>query len=82
MNKVPREPVYEYMKKMCAILAVVLLSPFVASQANAGPISEGPVHWTARHVRNAFSTAGNVARSAGQRIDYRAHQVRNAIANR
>jgi len=56
------------MKKMCAILAVALLSPYVASQANAGPISEGPLHWTARHVRNAFYTAGNVARTAGQRI--------------
>jgi hypothetical protein len=82
MNKIPGEPVKIYMKKMCAILAVVLLSPLIASQANAGPISEGPLNWTARHVRNAFYTAGDVARSAGRRIDYRAHQVRNAIANR
>jgi hypothetical protein len=82
MNKLPRELVKDYMKKMCAIVAVALLSPYVASQANAGPISEGPLHWTARHVRNAFYTAGNVVRTAGQRIDYRAHQVRNAIVNR
>jgi hypothetical protein len=82
MNKIVFEPVEISMKKMCAILAVVLLSPLIASRANAGPISEGPLNWTARHVRNAFYTAGDVARSAGQRIDYRAHQVRNAIANR
>jgi hypothetical protein len=82
LNKLPSCHVLLIMKKMCAILAIALLSPYVASQANAGPISEGPVNWTARHVRNAFYTAGNVARTAGQRIDYRAHQVRNAIANR
>ena len=83
MNKIPRELVLNNMKKICAILAAVaLLSPYVASQANAGPISEGPLHWTARHVRNAGETAVNVARTAGRTIDYRAHQVRNAIANR
>jgi hypothetical protein len=67
------------MKKVCAIAAIVLLSPFVVSKVAAGPISEGPLHWTARHVRNAAVTTANVGRSIGRRIDYRAHQVRNAL---
>ncbi|MFY9988890.1 MAG: hypothetical protein WAK31_29320 [Chthoniobacterales bacterium] len=70
------------MKKMCAILAVALLSPYLISGANAGPISEGPLHWAARHVANAAYTAGNVVRTAGRTVDYRAHQVRDAITNR
>src|SRR5580704_10092513 len=68
VNRLTREHVKQYMKKMCAILAVALLSPYVASQANAGPISEGPLHCSARHVRNAAETAANVARTAARTI--------------
>ncbi|MBV9274904.1 MAG: hypothetical protein JO333_13480 [Verrucomicrobia bacterium] len=67
------------MKKVCILLAIVSLSPLVVSKAGAGPISEGPLHWTARHVRNAAVTTANVGRNIGRRIDYRAHQVRRAL---
>jgi hypothetical protein len=71
------------MKKVCAIVALALLSPFVVSQVDAGPISEGPLHWTARHVRNAAVTTGdvlsNVGRTTARVIDRGADHVRRAF---
>jgi hypothetical protein len=67
------------MKKMCAIIAVALLSPYAVSRADA----EGPLHWTARHVRNAAvetgDTLSNVARTAGRTIDHRTRPIREAF---
>jgi hypothetical protein len=67
------------MKKMCAILAVALLSPYAVSRADA----EGPLHWTARHVRNAAvetgDTISNVARTAGRTIYHRTRPIREAV---
>jgi hypothetical protein len=67
------------MKKMFAIVAVVLLSPFTVPRADA----EGPLHWTARHVRNAAvetgNTLSNVARTAGRTIYHRTRPVREAF---
>ena len=71
------------MKKVCAIVAVTLMSPFVVSKIDAGPISEGPLHWTARHVRNAAVTTGetlsDVGRTAARAIDRGADHVRRAF---
>ena len=68
---------------MFAIAAVSLLSMYGASRADAGPISEGPLHWTARHVRNVAVDTGdtlrNVARTAGRTIHHRTEQVREAF---
>jgi hypothetical protein len=67
------------MKKMCVILAVGFLSPFAMSKANA----EGPLHWTARHVKNAAvetgDTISNVARTAGRTIYHRTRPIREAL---
>jgi len=67
------------MKKVCAILAVALLSPCAASRADA----EGPLHWAAKHVRNAVvetgDTLSNVAKTAGRTIDHRTRPIRNAF---
>jgi hypothetical protein len=67
------------MKKMCAILAVALLSPYAVYRAEA----EGPLHWTARHVKNAAVDTGdtihNVARTAGRTIYHRTRPVREAF---
>ena len=67
------------MKKMCAILAVALVSPYVVTKADA----EGPLHWTARHVRKAAvdtgDTLSNVARTAGRTIDHRTRPIREAV---
>jgi hypothetical protein len=67
------------MKKMCAILAVALVSPYVVSRADA----EGPLHWTARHVRKAAVETGdtltNVARTAGRTIYHRTRPIREAV---
>jgi hypothetical protein len=67
------------MKKLCTLLAVALLSPYAVSIANA----EGPLHWAARHVRNAVvdtgDTLSNVARTAGRTIYHRTKPVREAV---
>ena len=67
---------------MCAILAIALLSPYAVSTADA----EGPLHWTARHVRNAAvdtgDTLSNVARTAGRTIYHRTRPIREAVSNR
>jgi hypothetical protein len=67
------------MKKMGAILAVALLSPYAVSRADA----EGPLHWTARHVRNAAvetgDTISNVARTTGRTIYHRTRPIREAV---
>ncbi len=67
------------MKKMCAILAVVLVSPYVVTRADA----EGPLHWTARHVTKAAvetgETISNVARTAGRTIYHRTRPIREAV---
>ena len=67
------------MKKMCAILAVALVSPYVVAKADA----EGPLHWTARHVREAAvdtgDTLSNVARTAGRTIYHRTRPIREAV---
>jgi chromosome condensin MukBEF complex kleisin-like MukF subunit len=67
------------MKKICAILAVALLSPYAVSRADA----EGPLHWTARHVKNAVvetgDTISNVARTAGRTIYHRTRPIREAV---
>jgi hypothetical protein len=64
---------------MCAIVAVVLLSPYAMSRADA----EGPLHWTARHVKNAAvetgDTISNVARTAGRTINHRTRPIREAF---
>jgi hypothetical protein len=64
---------------MCAIVAVVLLSPYAVSRADA----EGPLHWTARHVRNAAvetgDTLSNVARTAERTIYHRTRPIREAF---
>jgi hypothetical protein len=67
------------MKKMCTLVAVVLLSPYAVPRADA----EGTLHWTARHVRNAAvetgDTLSNVARTAGRTIYHRTRPVREAF---
>jgi hypothetical protein len=67
------------MKKMCAMLAIALLSPYAVSRADA----EGPLHWTARHVRKAAvetgDTVSNVARTAGRTIYHRTRPIREAV---
>jgi len=67
------------MKKMYAILAVALLSPYAMSRADA----EGQLHWTARHLRNAAvdtgDTISNVARTAGRTIYHRTRPIREAV---
>jgi chromosome condensin MukBEF complex kleisin-like MukF subunit len=67
------------MKKMCVILAIVVLSPYTVSRADA----EGPLHWTARHVSKAVvetgDTISNVARTAGRTIYHRTRPIREAV---
>jgi hypothetical protein len=67
------------MQKMCTILAVALLSPYGLHGAKA----EGPLHWTARHIRKAAvetgDTISNVARTAGRTIYHRTKPVREAV---
>ena len=67
------------MKKICAIVAVALLSPYAVSRADA----EGPLHWTARHVRKAAvetgDTVSNVAKTAGRTIYHRTRPIREAV---
>ena len=67
------------MKKMFAILAVALLSPYAVCRAD----DEGPLHWTARHVRDAAvdtgETLSNVARTAGRTIYHRTRPIRKAF---
>jgi hypothetical protein len=67
------------MKKMCAILAVALLSPYAVSRADA----EGPLHWATKHVRNATvetgDTISNVARTVGRTIYHRTRPIREAV---
>ena len=67
------------MKKMYAILAVALLSPYAVSKADA----EGPLHWTARHAKEAAvdtgDTIANVARTVGRTIYHRTKPVREAV---
>jgi hypothetical protein len=67
------------MKKLCAIVAIGLLSPCAVSKANA----EGPLHWTARHVKQAAAETGdtisNVARTAGRTIYHRTRPIREAL---
>lgn len=69
-----------YMKKMFAILAVALLSSYPVSSADA---DEGPLHWTARHVREAVVDTGhtlsNVGHTAGRTIRHRTQPIRNAL---
>ena len=64
---------------MCVIVAVALLSPYTVSRADA----EGPLHWTARHVRDAIvdtgDTLSNVAKTAGRTIYHRTRPVRQAF---
>jgi hypothetical protein len=66
------------MKKVCTVLAVALLSATAVSRAD-----EGPLHWAARHVRNAVvgtgETAANVARTAGRTIYHRTRPIREAF---
>jgi hypothetical protein len=67
------------MKKTCAILTIALLSPIAASRAD----DEGPLHWTARHVRNVAvhtgDTLSNVGRTAGRTIYHRTRPIREAF---
>ena len=84
MNKVVHERVKTYMKKMCAILAAALLSPYAVGSADAaGPLQEGPLHWTARHVRQAAvetgDTLSNVARTTGRTIHHGTRAVRQTF---
>ena len=81
MNKVVHERVKTYMKKMCAILAAALLSPYAVGSANAA----GPLHWTARHVRTAAvetkDTLSNVARTTGRTLHHGTRAVRHALSS-
>ena len=67
------------MKKLCTILVVALLSLYAVSRANA----EGPLHWAARHVRDAAvdtgDTISNVAKTAGRTIYHRTSPIRKAV---
>ena len=71
------------MKTMFAILVIALLSPCAASRSDAGPLSEGPLHWTARHVKNAVietgNTLSNVGRTAGRTIRHRAQMIHDEV---
>jgi hypothetical protein len=62
-NNIAPEHVQDCMKTISAISAAVLLSSFAAGSADAaGPLQEGPLHWTARHVRHvAFVTRDTVS---------------------
>jgi hypothetical protein len=66
------------MKKVYAILAVALLLSTAVSRAD-----EGPLHWAARHVRNAVvgtgETASNIARTAGRTIYHRTGPIREVF---
>jgi len=61
------------------MLAVALLAPYTASKADA----EGPLHWTARHIKKAAvetgDTLSNVARTAGRTIHHRTRPIREAV---
>ena len=67
------------MKKICAILAIALLSPYAVSRADA----EGPLHWSARHVTKAVvetgDTVANVTRTAARTIYHRTRPIREAL---
>jgi hypothetical protein len=64
---------------MWATLAVALLSPYAVPGADA----EGPVHWAARHVKQAAvetrDIMSNVARTAERTIYHRTRPIRNAV---
>ena len=78
--------VSEYMEKIGAMVAAALLLPCALGSADAaGPLQEGPLHWTARHVKRAAMETGdtlsNVARTAGRTIHHRTRAVRQAFSN-
>jgi hypothetical protein len=64
---------------MWATLAVALLSPYAVPRADA----EGPVHWPARHVKQAAvetrDIMSNVVRTAERTIYHRTRPIRNAV---
>jgi len=65
----------KHMKKIGAIVVAALLSPYAVGTADAaGPLQEGPLRWTARHVRQAAvetgDTLSNVARTTGRTIHH------------
>lgn len=68
-----------YMKKIGTILAVTLLLPLGV----CGAAEEGPLHWTARHVREAVVDTGhtlsNVAHTAHRTIYHRTRPIRQAF---
>jgi class 3 adenylate cyclase len=83
-NKVLRKCVKTCMKKIGAIIAAALLSPYAVGSADAaGPLQEGPLHWTARHVRQAAvetgDTLSNVARTTGRTIHHGTRAVHQAF---
>jgi len=85
-NKLLRKRVQIYMKKIGAIVAAALLSLYAMDSADAaGPLQEGPLHWTARHVREAAVETGdtlhNVARTATRTIHHRTRVVRHALSS-
>jgi hypothetical protein len=83
-NKVLRKRVKTYMKKIGAIVVAALLSLYAVGSADAaGPLQEGPLHWTARHVRQAAvetgDTLSNVARTTGRAIHHGTRAVRQTF---
>jgi len=80
-NKILRKRVKIYMKKMSAIAAAALLSLYAGGSADA----EGPLHWTARHVRTAAvetkDTLSNVARTTGRTLHHGTRAVRHALSS-
>ena len=85
-NKALRRRVQIYMKKIGAIAAAAFLSLYAMDSADAaGPLQEGPLHWTARHVRQAAVDTGdtlhNVARTAARTIHHRTRVVRHALSS-
>src|SRR5438067_12901316 len=57
-----RQKIHEkdWCHKIGAIVVAALLSPYTVGGADAaGPLQEGPLHWTARHVRQAAVETGD-----------------------
>jgi hypothetical protein len=86
VNSALRKRVKTYMKKIGAIMVAALLSLYAVGSADAaGPLQEGPLHWTARHVRQAAVETGdtlhNVARTAARTIHHRTRVVRHALSS-
>jgi len=73
------------MKKIGAIIVAALLSLYAPGSADAaGPLQEGPLHWTARHLRQAAvetkDTLSNAARTTGKTFHHATRAVRRTFS--